>query len=339
MWTTALQEERVEAAACAGVSGAGSVAPAAMRFFDPGVPPFGGDRVDARHAGGGGDEHEQGDAGDGPALAGDVCRAPAACARPPPEAADGAVADRLLDEPPGERRDREDRRHLEQLTQRFGAVGDPARGGEDDDREVPEVDRRRSARRSSAAASSRGSTPSRQAGWARAASDQHRREREHDEAAAVEERGVLAGPPDHQRDHQQAGDAERVERVAGAGGDPATQFAARPDHRQGGAEEQLEGAGVGAVVDPRGVEARAVEDRHQDRRDQRQQPGSRRPAAAARPEGSGASRTSLTPTQQDERPEDVELLLDRQRPEVVERAGRRRSGRSRRRRRRSAASC
>ena len=154
---------------------------------------------------------------------------------------------------------------------------------------------------------------------------QHGRDRERDEAAAVEEGGVLVGLPDHQRDRDQAGDAEAVERVAGAGGDPRAQLAARPDHRQGRAEEQLEGARVGAVVDPRGVEARVVEGRHQDRRDQRQQQGG---DGQPRPHPGGQRRLAheLDPEQQDERPDDVELLLDRQRPEVVERAGRGEAG-------------
>ncbi len=106
----------------------------------------------------------------------------------------------------------------------------------------------------------------------------------------------------------------------------AAQLAARPDHRQRRAEEQLEGAGVGAVVDPRGVEARVVEDRHQDRRgggeDQRRH-GQPRPHPRRR---ARALLDQAHPAEQHERPEDVELLLDRQRPEMAERFRRAEAG-------------
>lgn len=116
---------------------------------------------------------------------------------------------------------------------------------------------------------------------------------------------------------QEADPAHHVEVAAGLEGDPFGEPAARPDHRQGGAEEEAGGAGVGPVIDPRGVEARMVEDRHQDRRGDRQ---------GERPEGEPGTQAVVLALvdeaqadQQDERPEDVELLLDRQRPEMVQR--------------------
>ena len=48
--------------------------------------------------------------------------------------------------------------------------------------------------------------------------DQHGRDREQDEPAAVEEGRELVGAPDQQRDHDQADDPEAVEDPARAGG-------------------------------------------------------------------------------------------------------------------------
>ena len=108
-------------------------------------------------------------------------------------------------------------------------------------------------------------------------------------------------------------------------GDPGAQHPARPDHRQRRADQQLLRPRVGAVVDPGRVEAGAVEHRHQDDRDERRperHQGQARADLRARPHLGN----ELQPDQQQEGPEDVELLLDRQRPEVVERLRRRELG-------------
>ena len=94
-------------------------------------------------------------------------------------------------------------------------------------------------------------------------------------------------------------------------GRSASKVAARPHHCQGGAEEKTEGAGVGTFVDPRGVYPRLVEHRHGDGRYGRDRQGQAHqlvtPAGVTQPE----------PEQ--ERPDQVKLLLHRQGPEVVER--------------------
>ena len=100
------------------------------------------------------------------------------------------------------------------------------------------------------------------------------------------------------------------------------QAPARPEHRQRRPGEQLECAGVGAVVDARRVERGAVEDRHQDPRGDRGGGGDRGEAGAH----AGLPccfRDEPQAEHQEEGPDDVELLLDRERPEVVERRGRR----------------
>ena len=95
-------------------------------------------RVDASHAG----DAATTTAADA-AIAGPAVGDPAAANSPDraaaPEPADRAVADRLLDEAPGERGDREDRRHLEDGARQVCAVR-PVGRGEDDDRDLPEVD-------------------------------------------------------------------------------------------------------------------------------------------------------------------------------------------------------
>ena len=125
---------------------------------------------------------------------------------------------------------------------------------------------------------------------------QHGRDREHGEPAAVEEGREFADPPEHHRDHGKAEDAGAVDQVAGPWGDVGAEAAARPDHRQRGAGEELEGAGVGPVVDPRGVDRRVVEDRHQD---QRAEGGEEGDAGEPQPDPAGVrlgSRTNRVPS-------------------------------------------
>ena len=90
----------------------------------------------------------------------------------------------------------------------------------------------------------------------------------------------------------------------------------RPGQRQRGPDQQRRGVRVGAVVDRGRVAARRVLNRHDQRRNRR--PGQRaRHARAAR--GQPGDHAPY-----DQRPDQVELLLDGQRPQVIER--RRRPG-------------
>ena len=85
-----------------------------------------------------------------------------------------------------------------------------------------------------------------------------------------------------------------------------------PDQGQGDAREQADGVGVGAVIDAGGVVAGVEEDPGEGDRGHR--PGEhaeQQPAAAE----------ELHPGGEDERPEEVELLLHRERPEVGEERG------------------
>ncbi len=86
------------------------------------------------------DEQDRGEcAGGDPAPLWDRLRPPALRAQPLPQPPQRALADRLLDVAPGERRDPEGRADLEHVAHEAAAVH-AARRGEDDDREVPEVD-------------------------------------------------------------------------------------------------------------------------------------------------------------------------------------------------------
>ena len=99
----------------------------------------------------------------------------------------------------------------------------------------------------------------------------------------------------------------------GACGEPGGQAAGTPDHRQGCPEQESHDVAVGAEVGAAGVGLLRVavgdrEERH---------PGGGGQSAR---EGDVEDPASPTPSQQDERecwPQEVELLLDRQRPGVL----------------------
>ncbi len=146
----------------------------------------------------------------------------------------------------------------------------------------------------------------------------HRADRQQHQAALVQERRVLAGAPDQQDDPDQADHAEPVEDVARARHDLAGQRSARPDHRQRGAEQQPERPRVGSLVDPGVVEAGMEQHRHLDRRGGRQD---QREHGQPRPHRDRpfAFVHHPQPEQQHPRPDQIELLLDRQRPQMAER--------------------
>ena len=85
-----------------------------------------------------------------------------------------------------------------------------------------------------------------------------------------------------------------------------------PDQGQGDARQQPDGVGVGAVVDAGGVAAGVEEDPGQ---------GDRAEGAGEDADQQPAAPEQLHPGGEDERPEEVELLLDRERPEVAEERG------------------
>ena len=89
--------------------------------------------------------------------------------------------------------------------------------------------------------------------------------------------------------------------------------ARRGHERQGGPGHQVEEPGVGAVVDPRRVDTWVEEDSHQNGGQQPQ--GHRHDQPRAPPASAGEAEQE----QQYEGPDEIELLLDRQRPRVLER--------------------
>src|SRR6476646_2021475 len=103
MWTTALQLDLVEELACSGVSGGGFVVPSARACSTRTLLPSAELELSPRHAGGG-DHQDQAHADDRhPHRRREGLPFPADRAAAGEEAADRAVADRLLDEAPGER--------------------------------------------------------------------------------------------------------------------------------------------------------------------------------------------------------------------------------------------
>jgi hypothetical protein len=142
--------------------------------------------------------------------------------------------------------------------------------------------------------------------------DQHSgRQREQHQPAAVQEERVLRGPHHQERHGDQGHDGRDVDDHPSDQLDPQRVAEGAVDHGERCADEQLTGPGVGALVRPRVVEARAGEQRQQDEGDRGQHDGPsgdlqhRQPAEAQDEE-------------QRERPEQVELLLHGEGPQVVQ---------------------
>ena len=95
--------------------------------------------------------------------------------------------------------------------------------------------------------------------------------------------------------------------VGAATGQPGT-----PHHGQGGPDEESRGTGLGAVVHDRGVVAAVVQRRHRHRR-------KHGGAEDAHQQGQRAALEQPQQPEEDQRPHQVELLFDRQRPQMDER--------------------
>ena len=225
------------------------------------------------------------------------------------------MPDRLLDELPGQGGDKDAGRGLPGRPEQ---VLSPVRGrGEHDHRVVPEIDAvgpdAEPAQRAPAERQADGG-----AGHRGAREDGRGGDREYNQTALVEERRVLADSPDHDEDDDQAGERRHVEPdppvAAGHG-----RLRARPDHRERGTDQQAGRPGVGALIDPGRVEARLVEGEHG-------RGGGRGEAQRRQREPGQELRLAPDqehPGQQQPRPDQVELLLHGERPEVVERLRRR----------------
>ena len=153
----------------------------------------------------------------------------------------------------------------------------------------------------------------------------HRGDRQQDHPALVQEGRVVVGAPDQDRDRHQADHSHAVEDLPGARGHPAGQLAAGPDHRQGRPEEEAECARIGAVVDPRRVEPRLIQKGHREGRGGRERQRHRGEPGANRDRGSALGEEAQAQEQQPG-PQEVELLLDRQRPQVAQRGRRAEAG-------------
>ena len=132
---------------------------------------------------------------------------------------------------------------------------------------------------------------------------------EHEEAAAVDALVVVVHG-DERVDHGgERDDAHRVEPAPGPRAVPGRHRRRLPGEGEQHADEQRSGARIGAVEDPRGVRTRPVQRPHQGRRaDRAERDQGRQGGAAEQPHAD----------QEERRPEQVELLLDRQRPQVAQ---------------------
>ncbi len=131
------------------------------------------------------------------------------------------------------------------------------------------------------------------------------------EAAAVEAAGGVRRVEEEQQDAGQRGDADDVEEGAVPAGPAVGQRGRPPEEREQGAHEDRRDPGVGAVVEAARVLPGLVEDGHPHGR-RRGHPGhGQRDGTEPAPE----------PAQQhdeDQRPQQVELLLDGERPQVAQ---------------------
>ena len=140
--------------------------------------------------------------------------------------------------------------------------------------------------------------------------DQTRRaERGQQQAHRVDDRVAAGEVPRGPGQNDEPGDAAYVE-PPGMRGRDGRQRPQRPGQRQRGPDQQGRGVGVGAVIDRGRVAARCVLNRHDQRRN-------RGPGQRAR-DTSAAVGQPDDDTPHDQRPDQVELLLDGQRPQVIE---------------------
>src|SRR5829696_1552455 len=155
--------------------------------------------------------------------------------------------------------------------------------------------------------------------------DQDRGHRQQHDPTAVEKRRVLIRLPDQEGYDDQPEDSRTVQKQAQStftptftstlatpkGEEVRARAVARPHHGQGGTNEEAKGTGVGSLVDPRGVGPWLVKQRHDGGREGRGREGQAGQLVAP------TAVTQAEPEQQ--RPDQVKLLLYRQGPQVVER--------------------
>ena len=122
--------------------------------------------------------------------------------------------------------------------------------------------------------------------------------------------GEVAHGPAQDRDPGQPHGVERLCVLPGQ----SLQAAQRPAQGEGRADQQGGGMGIGAVVHPRRVGAGNVDERHRERGQRGGRPGHPGPDPAAL--------AGLEHDDQQQRPHQVELFLDAERPQVLQRVRR-----------------
>ena len=147
---------------------------------------------------------------------------------------------------------------------------------------------------------------------------------DHEEATAVQTGLELAGVEEQSTSSATSDDDAHARRARAARPCP---YCSRepprcPHERERGTDQQRRRAGVGAVVDARRIGVRHVEHRHQH--------ASTATAAAEdrQQQAVPLGAPELEPAREEQRPQEVELLLDRERPQVLEQRGPARRSRS-----------
>ena len=145
-----------------------------------------------------------------------------------------------------------------------------------------------------------------------------RRHRKQHDPPVVQRRRELVRAPDQERYHDEPDGPNAVEQDAPPAGEVGAETAARPHHGQSGTDQEAEGAGVGALVHPRRVYTGLVDQPHGGGGERRAGQGQ------AGQDRTGHDRATAGESQDDKEkpgPDQVELLLHRQRPQVIQRGG------------------
>ena len=152
------------------------------------------------------------------------------------------------------------------------------------------------------------SKPSGRRGGGRSHHQRRRGDRDRQEPAAVHGPGELAAQNHPGGETGEPGPAGQLDDDPAPPGARSNQADRVGDEGEPGADQQPDRPGVGAEVDPGGVGERLVQQGHQGHRGQGPQPHqAEHPPSQQGPAGSHR-----------QRPQDVELLLDRQRPQMAE---------------------
>ena len=139
--------------------------------------------------------------------------------------------------------------------------------------------------------------------------DHHGGDERNQREAAPEEEGLVLVEPEAEPDEPtKRGEAHDIEQQRGDASHPVPEPSRYPHEGERGPEEETGSPGIGPVVDARGIYVGPVKNSHQQCRTYR----------AHEHDGQRAAPKEHRPSDEQQRPQHVELLLDSQRPQVLQ---------------------